>query len=133
MKILQKSAKKSTPTCSKDSETLSGRAFLNTRFAASTWQADMAQKGIEARVRAERIKPWPQQHARIKSLFVAFFEPGHRLILIAQSRIYHGNFRAMRITRAGALLQIGKQFLCFGPLADCGVGARKICHACRAA
>jgi hypothetical protein len=51
-------------------------------------------QGLEARVGAERIEARPQQDARVKSLFVGFFEPIHRLIRISQRCIDHGNLRA---------------------------------------
>lgn len=55
---------------------------------------------------AEGIEARSQEDTRIKSFFIAFFEPGHRLNLIAESCIDHGNLRAMRIAWVRALLQI---------------------------
>jgi hypothetical protein len=50
-------------------------------------ETDAAQKLLEPRIGAEGIEARPQEDTRIKSFFIAFFEPSHRLILIAQSCI----------------------------------------------
>jgi hypothetical protein len=55
-------------------------------------------KVLEARVGAKGIEARPQQDARVKSLFVAFFEPIHGLIRISERCIDHGNLRSIRIT-----------------------------------
>ena len=74
--------------------------------SGSAREADTVQKVFKARVRAQRIEARPQQDARVKSLFVASFEPTHGLIRLPESYIDHGNLRSMRITRVRALLQI---------------------------
>ena len=56
-------------------------------------------KILELRVGAQRIEAWSQKDARIKSFFITLLEPPHRLILIAESCIYHGNFRGVLINR----------------------------------
>src|SRR5262249_47134342 len=75
------------------------------KFLDSTRETNTAHKNLKARVRAERIEARPQQDAWIKALFVGFFEPIHRLIVIAESGIHHGNLRGIRITRVRVLLQ----------------------------
>ena len=67
--------------------------------SGSAREADTVQKVFKARVRAQRIEARPQKDARVKSLFVAFFEPIYSLIRIAKSCIDHGNFRGVRVTR----------------------------------
>ena len=48
-------------------------------------------KLLESRIGAEGIEARSQEDTRIKSLFIAFFEPIHGLIHIPKSRIDHGN------------------------------------------
>jgi len=67
-------------------------------FPGSTREADAPLKVLKTRVRAERIEAGPQQDTRVKSLFVAFFEP-HGFIRISERYIDHGNLRSIRMTR----------------------------------
>src|ERR1700739_1832114 len=92
-------------------------------------EADTAYQVFEARVRAERIEAWPQQDARVKSLPVAFFQPIHRLILIPESCIDHGNLRGMRRVGIGKLLQVAQQFDRLAPLAGSNIGASETSYA----
>ena len=46
----------------------------------SLGKTNAVQKVLEARVGAEEIEGRPEQDAVVKLLFVAFFEPIHRLI-----------------------------------------------------
>jgi hypothetical protein len=86
----------------------SARKFWSVIWSASTWEADTANEVLKAGVQAERIKARPQQDSGVKALLVAFFEPIHRLIAIAESCIDHGKLRGMRITKVRALLQIAQ-------------------------
>src|SRR4029077_6294691 len=115
-------------------------ALRNVRFSptrdkcsGSTWKADSAHEFLKSWIRPQRIEPWPQQHARVESLFVSLFQPTHRLILLPERSIDHRNLRSMRVTRTRALLQLAQQLFRFAPLAGCGVSARKVSHAGRAA
>jgi hypothetical protein len=63
--------------------------------ACSVTETDAAHKLLELRFKAEGIEARPQEDTRIKTFLIAFFESGHRLILLAESRIDHGNFRGM--------------------------------------
>jgi hypothetical protein len=56
-------------------------------------------KVFEPRIRAQWIEARPQQDAWVKSLFVGFFEPIHRLVTVPERRINRGNFRTVRIGR----------------------------------
>jgi hypothetical protein len=69
------------------------------KFPALTREADTAHKVSKARIGAEGIESWSQEDTRIKSLFVAFFEPIHGLIRITESRIDHGDLRTVRVNR----------------------------------
>ena len=71
------------------------RAILQVRCFGSTGETDTEYQILKARVRAERIEAGPQQDARVESLGVTDFQPAHRLILIAESRIDHGNLRSI--------------------------------------
>src|SRR5580700_9232493 len=95
-------------------------------------QADATRELLKARVGPERIESRPQQNARVKSLFVSSLQPIHRLISIAKSRVDHGDLRSKRSDRARPFLQITEQFFRSALLAECGVGASKICYARRA-
>ena len=53
--------------------------------AGSVFETNASQEILEPRIGAERIETWSQEDARIKSLFIAFFEPSHRLIPIPKS------------------------------------------------
>jgi hypothetical protein len=50
---------------------------LNRPKRKSPGQANAVNKALEARVGAERIEARPQQHSRVKPLFVSFFKPIH--------------------------------------------------------
>ncbi len=59
-------------------------------------------------VGAQRIEARPHQDARVKSLFVAFFEPIHGLVRIAERYIDHGNLRSIRIIMVAAIASMTK-------------------------
>lgn len=58
---------------------------------ASTREANTANKIFKAGIRAKRVEAWTKQNARVKSLFVALFEPIHGLIPVTESRVDHRN------------------------------------------
>src|SRR5579862_1583845 len=59
---------------------------------------------LKTRIGTEGIKAGTQQDARIKSLFVTFFQPMHSLISIAKGCVDHGNFRSKRSAGVRTLL-----------------------------
>ena len=65
----------------------------------SSGEANAVQKILEARVGTKRIEARPQQDTRVKSLFEAFFEPIHGLVVIPHGCIDHGNLRGIGIAR----------------------------------
>jgi hypothetical protein len=67
------------------------------QHAGSVTETDAPRKLLEPRFGAEGIEARSQEDARIESFLIAFFEPNHRLILIAESCVDHGNLRGMRI------------------------------------
>src|SRR5438874_12559195 len=95
--------------------------IIYARLYSSLIQTEAAQYILEPRVRAQRIEARSQEHTRIKSFFIAFLEPAHRLILVPESCINHGNFRGARIDRIRPLLQITQELQRFVPSARCGV------------
>jgi hypothetical protein len=66
----------------------------------SSGETNAVQKILEAPVGTKRIEARPQQDSRVKSLFKAFFEPIHGLVVIPHGCIDHGNLRSIRITSA---------------------------------
>jgi hypothetical protein len=54
-------------------------------------EADTACKVFKTRLRAERIEAGAHENPRAKPLRIAFLEPGHGLILLAQTYVDHGN------------------------------------------
>src|SRR5271155_1831908 len=54
-------------------------------------EAEAAHEVLKAWVRAERIQAGPQQDAWVKSLFVPFLQPIHRVISVPKGCINHGN------------------------------------------
>jgi hypothetical protein len=54
-------------------------------------ETNAAYKLLEPRIGAQGIEARSQEDARIKSFFIAFFEPAHRLRLIVEGCIDHGN------------------------------------------
>jgi len=52
--------------------------------------ANAAQQILEPRVGAQWVEAGAHENARVKALRISFFEPGHGLILVAQSYIDHG-------------------------------------------
>jgi hypothetical protein len=79
-------------------------------------------KSLEARVGAQWVKAGPQQDAWIKPLFITFFEPSRRLILVAEGGIDHGNLRGKRIARNRAPFKIVQQLrrICLSVRSDVG-------------
>ena len=61
------------------------------------------------RVGAERIEARTNEDPRIETLFIAFLEPHHRLISVAERDIDHGNLRGVRIAWIRPFLQIIQQ------------------------
>jgi hypothetical protein len=58
---------------------------------ASTREANTANEIFKAGIRAKRVEAWTKQNARVKSLFVALFEPIHGLVPVTESRVDHRN------------------------------------------
>jgi hypothetical protein len=58
-------------------------------------QPDAAFKVLKSRIGAERIETRPQEDAGVEPLLITLVEPGHRLALVAESRIDHGNLRGI--------------------------------------
>jgi hypothetical protein len=58
-------------------------------------QPNAAFKVLKSRIGAERIETRPQEDAGVEPLFITLVEPRHRLILVAESRIDHGNLRGI--------------------------------------
>jgi hypothetical protein len=50
---------------------------------------------LEPRIGSQRIEAQSQQNTRIKSFFLAFLDPVHRLSLIVQGRVDYGNLGCM--------------------------------------
>lgn len=75
----------------------------------SSTEPDAAFKVLEPPVGAKRIETRPQEDAGIESLCEALLEPGHRLILVVERRIDHGNLRGIRIGGTRVLLQIAQK------------------------
>src|SRR5262249_49204101 len=72
-------------------------------------EADATEEIGEPRVAAKRIETRPQEHTRIETVRRAAFEPGHRLITVAERRIDDGHFGGIRVKRARTLPQIHEQ------------------------
>src|SRR5690349_12192980 len=85
----------------------------------SSIAADASFKCLEARIGAERLKPWPQEDARVESLTIGAVEPRHRLIQVSERRIDHRDFRCVRIA-APRVLQVAQHFEGF----VCAAGSR---------
>jgi hypothetical protein len=54
------------------------------KFYGLSNKTNPAQEVLESRVGAQRVEAWAEEDTRIKSLFIASFEPSHCLILIAE-------------------------------------------------
>src|SRR5258708_19438938 len=101
---------------------MSGIVAFLLKLSSSVAETDAAHKLLEPRIGAEGIEARSQEDTRIKSFFIAFFEPSHCLVLITESCIDHGNFRGMRIAGARALLQIAQQLFPFPPFPSSASG-----------
>ena len=110
-----------------------GRRTASRPGACASAEADAALEIPKARIRAERIESRPNQDARIEPLDIAFLEPRHRLIRIAERGVDDGDLRRVRLVRARALLQLAEERFGFVSLAGCHVRAREVGYARRAA
>ena len=69
-------------------------------MTCSITEAGTAFEVLKSRVRTKRIEAWSDQDAGVEPLFVAFFEPTHRLIGIPERDVDDGNLRSIRLARA---------------------------------
>jgi hypothetical protein len=73
---------------------------------------------LKTLIGTEGIEARPPQDARIKSLFVAFFEPIHGLISIPESCIENSNLRGARISELGRFFRFFNSFIALFLLQD---------------
>ena len=76
-------------------ESIQGARCHHQILGHSPAQANAVQQVLEPRVGTQRVEAGTHEYARVKALRIGLFEPGHGLILVAQSYIDQCNLRSV--------------------------------------